>query len=112
MHHKRISNEELMKMRWTINTLIGFMMIALSCGQAGAWAHANHYGGSTAHTHGAKSHTNAYGGSTTHAYGEGTEHTNAYGGSTAHGWDGGTEHTNVYGGTTAGAEGGGGANAA
>ncbi len=80
---------------------------ALRPDPAHAWASANRWGGSTAHTWGATSHTNAWGGSTTHAFGMGTEHTNMYGGSSAHAWNGGTEHTNAYGGSTYGAYGAG-----
>jgi hypothetical protein len=57
---------------------------------------------------GAYSHANRYGGSTSHAYGEGTEHTNAWGGNSAHAWGGGSEHTNMYGGHTQGEAGYGG----
>ncbi|MEY2896947.1 MAG: hypothetical protein RL669_1216, partial [Pseudomonadota bacterium] len=70
-------------------------------GDAHAWASANRFGGSTAHTYGATGHENRYGGSTEHVAGEGTEHTNAWGGSTAGRYGEGAEHTNVYGGTTA-----------
>ena len=44
---------------------------------------------------GAYGHANRFGGSTEHEAGVGTEHTNAYGGSTEHAWGGGTEHTNM-----------------
>jgi len=46
--------------------------------EAGAWASANRYGGSTSHSAGATSHENRWGGSSSHVAGEGTEHTNAY----------------------------------
>jgi len=51
----------------TLSVLLGGVLVA---GPAGAWSHANHYGGSTSHSYGSTSHTNAYGGSTQHAYGE------------------------------------------
>jgi hypothetical protein len=66
------------------------------------FAHANRFGGATAHTFGATSHISAFGSSTTHVAGLGTSHTNVYGGSTVHSAWGGTAHTNVYGGTTYG----------
>lgn len=66
-------------------SVLSLFIVVVVYSPAGAWSHANRYGGSTEH-----------------AYGEGTEHTSAWGTSTAHAWGGGTEHTNVYGGTTAG----------
>jgi hypothetical protein len=64
------------------------------------FAHANRFGGGTAHTFGATTHTSAFGSSTSHVAGVGTSHSNVYGGGTTHYAWGGTTHTNVYGGTT------------
>ena len=66
------------------------------------FAHANRFGGGTAHTFGATAHTSAFGSSTAHVAGVGTSHSNVYGGSTTHSAWGGTTHSNVYGGTTSG----------
>ena len=65
--------------------LLGLLITALPAGPAGAWSHANSYGGSS---HG--------------SYGQGFKHSNAYGGSSAHAFGGGSEHTNMYGGASAG----------
>ena len=51
---------------------LGLLLMALSPGPAGAWSHANSWGGSS---HG--------------TYGEGGEHSNAWGGSSAHAYGGG-----------------------
>ena len=85
--------------------VIGLTVFAItlaSTSSAFAFAHANRFGGGTAHRFGATSHFNAFGGSTSHVAGVGTFHRNAFGGSTTHSAWGGTSHTNMYGGTTAG----------
>src|SRR5260370_4492196 len=92
---QRVMNKNILR-------LVSLTIILIPWEMAFGYAHANRWGGSSAHTYGASSHTNAYGGSTTHAYGEGTSHTSAYGTSTSHSAYGGTTHTNAYGGTTTG----------
>jgi hypothetical protein len=77
------------------------LLLALSSASAGAWSHANSYGGRSAGSLGSGGmHENAAGGSTSAKAGEGVEHTNTYGGSSEAKYGEGAEHTNVYGGQT------------
>src|SRR5262245_10442920 len=92
---------ELMSAIVTRSALCLMVSLATS-GSALAFAHANRFGGGTAHAFGATSHVNAFGGSTTHVAGVGTTHRNAFGGGTVHSAWGGTAHRNMYGGTTYG----------
>jgi len=89
-------------MKTIIATCVGLLSLGMWCTDAGAWASANRFGGSTSHSVGETTHENRWGGGTTHEAGVGTEHANVYGGSTAHSAYGGTEHTNMYGGRTEG----------
>ena len=52
--------------------LLSFLIVALSCVPAGAWSHANSFGGSSAHEAGQGSeHSSAFGTSTEHKAGAG-----------------------------------------
>jgi len=64
------------------------------------FAHANSFGGGTAHAFGATAHTSAFGSSTAHVAGVGTAHTNVSGGTTYGRYGDGAVHTTPYG-TTA-----------
>jgi hypothetical protein len=82
--------------------MAALVVLVLAPPIAGAYSHANRFGGSTAHGWGGTEHTNAWGGSSEHAWGGGTEHTNVYGGHTEGEAGYGAEHTNTYGATTYG----------
>jgi hypothetical protein len=90
-------------MKRVVIRLAGFLIPALAAGSAGAWSHADYYGGgSTSHAAGSGSTTrsNAYGGSATHTYGQGTTATNAYGGTASHATGSGyTTYTSASGAT-------------
>lgn len=84
-----------------ITGLSATVIVALAPQYAGAYGHANRYGGSTEHEAGVGTeHTNAWGGNTEHAWGGGTEHSNVYGGHTEGEAGYGASHTNMYGDTT------------
>ena len=82
--------------------VLGLALATAFCGRAGAWSHANAWGGSTSHEYGSGSttRTTAYGGSETHTYGQGTTATNRYGDTATHQEGSGqTTVTNPYGGS-------------
>src|SRR5208283_6213247 len=89
--------------------LTGVLIPLLAAGPAGAWGHADAYGGgSTSHSYGSTTRTNAYGGSATHTAGQGTSASNAYGGSAYHAEGSGTTTaSNAYGGSATHYAGGG-----
>jgi hypothetical protein len=83
--------------------LLSVLIMALSASLAGAWSHANTYGGSSHGTYGQGfEHSNAWGGNSAHLYGGGSEHTNMYGGRTVGEYGAGAVHTNQYGASTYG----------
>jgi hypothetical protein len=73
-------------MKTGVIRLLSLLIPALASGSAGAWSHANAFGGSTSHAYGSGSTTrsNAWGGSETHTYGQGTTATGRYGGTATH----------------------------
>lgn len=100
--------------------LVGLVIPVLVAGPAGAWSHADAYGGTASHTAGSQSltRTDAAGGSLTQTAGGGatatgryggtashqagsnqTTYNNKYGGSATHTYGQGTTATNAYGGT-------------
>ncbi len=87
-------------MKILMTGLTAALVLVAATQPAGAYSHANRFGGSTSHGWGGTEHTNAWGGNTAHAWGGGTEHTNVYGGHTQGEAGYGAEHTNMYGGTT------------
>ena len=87
-------------MKILMTGLAAALVMVAAAQPAGAFSHANRFGGSTSRGWGGTEHTNAWGGNTAHAWGGGTEHTNVYGGHTEGEAGYGAEHTNMYGGTT------------
>ncbi|MGA7815922.1 hypothetical protein, partial [Caballeronia sp.] len=100
--------------------LVGLVIPALVAGPAGAWSHADAYGGTASHTAGSRSFTRTdaaggsltqtagggatatsrYGGTATHQEGSNqTTATNRYGGSATHTYGQGTTATSAYGAT-------------
>jgi hypothetical protein len=107
-------------MKHTVLRTLALIIPALAAAPAGAWSHADRYGGSASHAEGSNSttRTDAWGGSETHTYGQGTTATgrygdtathaqgsgqttatNHYGGSATHTYGQGTSATNAYGGS-------------
>lgn len=88
-------------MKILTTSLATLLIVALAPQTAGAYSHANRFGGSTSHAYGmGTEHTNTWGGNSAHAWGGGSEHTNMYGGHSEGEAGYGAEHTNVYGDTT------------
>ncbi len=107
-------------MKQAVIRLVGLLILAPVAGPAGAWSHADRYGGTASHTPGSQSltRTDAAGGSLTQSAGGGatatsryggtashqagsnqTTYNNKYGDSATHTYGQGTTATNAYGGT-------------
>jgi hypothetical protein len=89
-----------MKIKNLIPAMACFLIILISNMPAGAYSHANRWGGTTSHYGDTTHATTAWGGSATHTWGEGTTATNRYGDTATHvQGSGSTEFTNPYGGS-------------